>query len=102
MNKTIRVELWICPTEGCDNHYASSSQRGIDLGKSMTGEKVENRFAFASKHGGDGTKHSRANCPDCRARGLDVERVPVMVSLPIRIPDAVVHVGQSPYSQLRA
>lgn len=61
----MQVELWICPTEGCGNYYGASSARGKDLSTMMNYKLTD----------GSVPTHSRAVCPDCKARGVMVERV---------------------------
>jgi hypothetical protein len=74
------AQLWICPTDDCANYYGASGQEGLDLTTQMTGVKTEDRPQFASVHGTP-WRHSRAQCPDCRARGLKVDRVLVSVRI---------------------
>lgn len=73
------VKIWACPTPGCGSYYASSARVGHTLdidktgGAGMNGEKYPER------------EHSRAQCPNCRDRGLEVERVPIDVDISSRL-----------------
>lgn len=58
----VEVEVWVCPTPGCGNYFASRAEG--DLRQSHNREP---------NHGKATT--SRAECPDCRDRGDRVERV---------------------------
>lgn len=73
------VKIWACPTDGCGNYYASSGPVGQSLDQEITGHRGMN--------GEDNPErgHSRAQCPDCRDRGLEVERVPIAVDLTSRL-----------------
>jgi len=72
------VTLYVCPTPGCPDYYGDGST--ADLANQYTGSKVENKGAEPLHTGPDGRtlprgiKHTRANCPTCRAKGLSVER----------------------------
>jgi hypothetical protein len=69
----MQVEIWICPTEGCGNYYASSSMRGVDL----TAEANKSLVGFDDRH-------TRSKCPDCRVRGDgEVDRVLTLVEVPM-------------------
>jgi hypothetical protein len=58
----VRVTVWTCPTPGCGNYYGSSSAG--DLFESFN-QDAQGRPTFP-----------RSRCPDCRQRGLDVDRQP--------------------------
>jgi hypothetical protein len=56
----VRVVLWVCPTPGCGNYYASSSAGELDT---------------EWNHDAKGKPTSaRAQCPDCNRRGTRVNR----------------------------
>ena len=67
----LKVAVYVCPTPGCGNYYGASTMG--DLGKQFTGPKVEDRAGLARATGSE-MRHTRAECPDCRQRGLAVER----------------------------
>lgn len=70
------IEVYLCPTPGCGSYYGASNTP--DLTKELTGPKTEDRhqiIASASRVGVAGKRHSRAECPDCRLRGVHVDRV---------------------------
>lgn len=76
--KSVTVSVWVCPTAGCGNYYAASGQVNLDLQQEMQDAVVENRYVPLGQPDGGKRKppkHSRAQCPDCRARGIEVERV---------------------------
>lgn len=58
------VIIWLCPTPECGNYYASSSR--IDLKTAMNTRLNSSKATFPL-----------SRCPDCRDRGIDVDRVPV-------------------------
>lgn len=57
------VDIWECPTPRCGNYYASSAMAGVDLTKKMNMDLKQK------------PTHSRARCPDCKARGIEVDRI---------------------------
>ena len=69
------VKVWVCPTEGCGNYFASSTS-GEDLDKQITGHRGMN-----GEHNAPDRHHTRATCPDCWDRGNRVERVPISTRL---------------------
>lgn len=69
------AKIWACPTPECGNYYASSGYAGQTLDKEVTGDRGMN-----GEHTPE-AGHSRAECPDCRARGRHVERIPVLVDI---------------------
>jgi hypothetical protein len=79
------VTMWVCPTPNCGNFYGSSHD--ADLTAQFTGPKVENRGELEAVTGSP-HKHNRAECPDCRQRGIKAQRVPtvVRVTLPAHPP----------------
>ncbi len=64
-----RVVLWVCPTEGCPNYYASSSQEHLDLTKE---EKLQADTARQLMVGRAPVTGHRSDCPDCRRSGRGV------------------------------
>lgn len=68
------IKVFVCPTEGCGNYYASSSQ--VDRMNTVVGQKDIN---FAPRSPGDPNIAKRSECPDCRTRGNRVERIAVEV-----------------------
>lgn len=80
----MKVQLYICPTPGCDNYYGSSGMPA-DLEDRHTGPKTEDRHQVPlkdSRVGVAGMRHSRAECPTCRVQGKYVDRVLVTVDAP--------------------
>lgn len=72
----VTLHVWVCPTKGCGNFYGSSSDQ--PLTEQFTGPKVEDRAELERKTGSP-WKHNRAECPDCRAKGMKVQRARVAV-----------------------
>lgn len=68
----VPVILFICPTKGCGNHYAATTF----LPGNPTLYTVQTRRA---QKGGLEKTHTRLECPDCRAAGRSVDRVPYLV-----------------------
>lgn len=81
--KPMRIEVYACPTLYCPNYYGATNMP--DLGSRFTSVMTEERH----REPGDpcrgpepdgippGERHTRAECPDCRALGVYVERVRV-------------------------
>lgn len=70
------LRVYVCPTPGCGDYFGHS---GIpaDLARHGTGPKTEDRHIVSaedSRMGKAGIRHSRAECPSCRERGIFVER----------------------------
>lgn len=70
------MRVYVCPSPGCGDYFGHS---GIapDLSSHPTGPKTEDRHQVtkdASRVGVAGKRHSRAECPSCRERGIFVER----------------------------
>jgi hypothetical protein len=61
----VNVTLWMCPTEGCGNYFASS--HAGDLTEAWNLDQYGRRT------------FKRSRCPDCHVRGVDVDRVPVQL-----------------------
>jgi hypothetical protein len=77
-----QIIVYICPTEGCENHYASNKFKPGDPGlitpsRRRTDDGVEL----------DGP--TRLECPDCRARGITVSRVPYIVTMVLPLSEAL-------------
>lgn len=72
----MQIVIYACPTEGCGNYYGSSSAR--DLTQEITGQFGQNFERRPPE-----MWHSRAQCPDCRAQGKQVERVPVVLNIEV-------------------
>lgn len=83
MAETKEIPVWVCPTEGCTDLFPAGD---VDFQKAMTGPKVEDRAAL-KKSTGSPERHSRAQCPSCRARGLHIERI--RTTAVVTIPDGV-------------
>lgn len=68
------VKIFVCPTDGCGNYFASSSQE--TRMQTVVGQKGVNfEPRPASMH------HKRQECPDCRSRGKRVERVEMTLNV---------------------
>jgi hypothetical protein len=74
----MEVKLWLCPTRGCGNYYASSSSADRDLGA----EKI---VRSSMQHGVGETPGTvignRGICPDCKQRGEIVQREPLVIDV---------------------
>lgn len=69
------IEVYVCPTPDCTDAVVAGPQKLEEIG---TGPKMEDKHqvtAEASRMGVRGLRHSRAECPTCRAAGRYVERV---------------------------
>lgn len=80
--RSVRAEVYVCPTPGCGNYAGAKGWEGVDLGDRFTGPKVEDRGKLEMETGSP-WRHSRAACPDCRGRGVAVERALVVVRVPV-------------------
>ena len=82
----LNVRLWVCPTEGCGDYYASSSTANLDLGEQLNyqGDLLHDRNHRPRYPIVTG---NRGQCPDCKGRGKLVQRV--AVDLNIELPVAV-------------
>lgn len=69
----IEIVAWMCPTPGCGNYYGASD--APDLSTEWTGARGLNFEPTPA------AAHTRAQCPDCKARGVEVERVPVRTTV---------------------
>ena len=76
----IQIIVFVCPTEGCGNYYASSIFQPGD--PALT--EVQKR---RDEEGVKSDTHPRVECPACRVRGINVNRVPFVVTtlLPVDI-----------------
>lgn len=62
--------VWVCPTDGCGNYYAASSAGDLAV-------KVKPVSAQSGAlPGSRGLRSACPECPECAARGLDVDRLP--------------------------
>lgn len=74
----MKIAVYVCPTIGCGNYYGTNGMP--NLHEQFTGAKVEDRSALRDASGSP-YRHSRAACPDCRSRGIKVERQLVNVHI---------------------
>lgn len=74
----MEVTVWVCPTPGCGSYYASRSAG--DLMSRRTGGRGPNGEHYP------GREHSMSECADCRDRGRPVDRIPVLLDIPIPLP----------------
>ena len=70
----IGIVIYICPTEGCENYYASTTFR------TDRSNIEEMQFARNQNTGTSHSTHNRIECPDCRERGMAVQRVPYIIT----------------------
>jgi hypothetical protein len=75
-----KISVYVCPSEDCTNYFGASGMP--DLSQQWTGPKIEDRAALEASSG-SGVRHTRAACPDCRARGHEVERRLMVVNIAI-------------------
>lgn len=74
------IEVYICPECGC--YYGGSNMPKLE--ERWVGPKTENKFQHPRREGvPPGMSHNRAQCPDCRARGREVERVRRSVTITV-------------------
>lgn len=78
MAQTVPIRVYVCPTPGCGNYFGASGMP--DLTTAMTGVRTENRHEYEQAHGTK-WRHNRAECPDCRANGKEVQRKLVQVNV---------------------
>ena len=72
------IAFYACPTPGCGNYFGHNDMG--ELEKAHTGPKTEDRHQISaedSRVGEAGMRHSRAECPACRTKGIYVDRVRV-------------------------
>jgi hypothetical protein len=62
----VQCVVWVCPTEGCGNYFASSSVG--DLAAWNTTASGVKRF-------------QRSRCPVCFTRGIQVQRIPFIIGV---------------------
>lgn len=67
----MQIRVYVCPTEGCGSYYGSSGMGELD-------EKIVGQYGQNFERRPVEMHHSRAQCPECRARGNKVERVAVL------------------------
>lgn len=72
------IEVYVCPTEGCGDYYGTAGMP--DLHTRFTGPKSEDQPVLEITSGSP-YRHTRAECPSCRARGRRVERVRMRVAV---------------------
>jgi hypothetical protein len=77
-----QIIVYICPTPGCQNHYASNHFKPGDPGLTAPSKR---RTEEGEIHDGP----SRLECPDCRAHGVRVNRVPYIVTLMLPLSEAL-------------
>lgn len=75
------VEVYICPTPGCTS-YTAVPLGGPKLEDQWTGPKTENQQSLQKATGSPFT-HNRAECPDCRQRGVKVQRIRLKTVVPV-------------------
>lgn len=84
------IIMYICPRASiCGNFYASPEfrpDRTSDLAR-----RQQRRSEMGTKE-----THSRLECPTCRARGIFVDRVPVIVTTIMPLEEALVNVKTKP------
>lgn len=64
------ITVYVCPRPDCENYFGSSSM--TNLSAEWTGHKGMNGERWPDK------AHTRAECPDCRERGISTERQKVV------------------------
>lgn len=82
MAKTMDIEVYACPTDGCPDYYGTTGMKPLE--NLHTGPKTEDRHQVsvkASRVGVAGRRHSRAECPSCRSRGVYVDRIRVRTTI---------------------
>jgi hypothetical protein len=85
------VELYVCPTPDCPDYYGVPGMP--NLHQEFTGPKIEDRAALELSTGYQ-VRHTRAECPTCRGRGRQVERV--LVRAAVEVPAAGVPTPELP------
>lgn len=70
------IQFVVCPTPNCGSYFGSSGMGDMTEVVAKKGANFENRPPHRW--------HTRASCPACRARGINVERV--FVNFDIEIP----------------
>lgn len=80
----VNIQVYVCPTPGCGNYYGTKSIEQLNLRDQFTGPRIEDRATHVQSHGTE-YRHSRAECPDCRQRGVKVERA--LVFMEVELPD---------------
>lgn len=81
--KRMTIDVYMCPYPGCPDYYGAVGMP--DLGSRFTSVMTEERHREPGdpdrgpQPGGipKGERHTRAECPTCRAQGRHVERVRV-------------------------
>jgi hypothetical protein len=80
----MRIQFVVCPTPGCGSYFGSSGMGDMNEVVAKKGANFENRPSHRW--------HTRASCPDCRGRGISVERV--LVNFNIDIPAEMLTVSE--------
>lgn len=77
-----RIEMYVCPAPECTNYFGHTGMP--DLSTEFTGPMVENKGKLEQETGSP-HKHNRAECPDCRQRGLAVQRTRIVTIVPVPV-----------------
>lgn len=78
------IRVYVCPTPGCGDYFGHTDMP--DLAAATTGPKTEDRHQVSqleSRVNVAGKRHSRAECPSCRERGVFVERILCSISIDV-------------------
>lgn len=70
----MKISIYVCPTDGCTNYYGSSSMGDMSEVVAKVGANFEPR--------GPSAWHARAACPDCRTKGIMIDRELVTMVIP--------------------
>lgn len=72
-----QIVVYVCPTPGCPDYFGHTR---VDLDRPASA-RTEDRHAIREEMGTPedevASRHTRAECPTCRARGRRVERIRV-------------------------
>lgn len=71
------IEVYVCPRAECPDYYGAVNMPKLE--EEFTGAKLEDQSAMRLAKG-TGLRHNRAECPTCRARGVETQRVRVKVT----------------------
>lgn len=79
----MHLQFVVCPTPGCGSYFGSSGMGDMSEVVAQKGANFEPR---------DSSRwHTRASCPNCRQRGLSVQRM--LISVSVEIPEHPAPVG---------
>lgn len=78
------IIVYVCPTSGCGNHYASPRFRPDQADISSPQERHSQ-----NEGGGRLAGPARQECPDCRTRGIKAVRVPYIVTAVVPLADVL-------------